>query len=637
MASETHVKEWVANLSNHRAGRILAGHLASVEAQHEIHDPDGAMQEALSNERVLVYALARSIHKRRPYPCGLSQSLPRFLAVLNLSGERTLVYSDSPALIRVLCARSSALHRGELEKALKFFENFPKDRTEDAMKFVILSYSMPWQAGTDSEYWHLSACSVNAPAESDAKLTDRIKHFSSTAARSCEGASVVESRTVGVPLYPTGERTLSIVSSDDIAAFCESYSATCLDKTQDVAESASADAPSSAREAQLRSIIDDLQRRRKDDSNKNKKLQEELDQVKNDLKAEKETVSTTKRELEEKQDAQLDQALLNAKGLVETLEEKVKALRVELKTSEADKKQQAKDLRKMTRSMEVLEAKQATDQRQSAAKDALHNAALSQHVATISRLEGLLAASGEKAAAARVELERSHATALQCADQAHEMAMQKLTLALQSKERICNQLSENNERRNVEVESHKTHQAEQDVRIADLETQVKSLTQKLAARPKPVAVRNASIGTKRNASTATHQCAQTQTDQPLEEAVVAATEAPTEEADAQQHQQQQPAALAVGAKVIDRGPSPVLSYQNALDMLQELVNASGNAYVPQLVPMQHVQMQHVPMQMPFSGYPRPLPFPNFVPTNGYHEANGHASPRYSPNQRRGSR
>jgi hypothetical protein len=633
MASETLVKEWVANLANHRAGRILAGHLASVEAQHEIHDPDGAMQEALSNERVLVYALARSLHKRKPYPCGLSQSLPRFLAVLNLSGERTLVYSDSPALIRVLCARSSALHRGELEKALKFFENFPKDRTEDAMKFVILSYSMPWQAGTDSEYWHLSACSVNAPGEPDAKLTDRIKHFSSTAARSCEGASVVESRMVGVPLYPTGERTLSMVSSDDIAAFCESYSATCLDKTQDVAESASADAPSSAREAQLRSIIDDLQRGRKDDSNKNKKLQEELDQVKNDLKAEKETVSTTKRELEEKQDAQLDKALSNAKGAVDLLEEKVKALRVELKTSEADKKQQAKDLRKMTRSMELLQAKQATDERQSAAKDALHNAALSQHVATISRLEGLLAASGEKAAAARVELERSHATALQCADQAHEMAMQKLTLALQSKERICNQLSENNERRNVEVESHKTHQAEQDVRIADLETQVKSLTQKLTARPKPVATRNASIGTKRNASTATHQCAQTQTDQPPEEAVAAATEVPATEADPQQQQQQQqPAALAVGAKVIDRGPSPVLSYQNALDMLQELVNASGNAYVPQLVPM-----QHVPMQMPFPGYPRPLPFPNFVPTNGYHEANGHTQPRYSANQRRGSR
>ena len=636
MATKSSDAHWIANLASHRAGRILASHLASVEAQDKLHDPDGAVQEALSNERVLVYALARSIHMGKPHPCGLSQKLPRFLAVLNLSGERLLVHSDSPTLIRVLCAHSSVLHRSELEKALKFFEDHAKECTKDATNFVILSYSMPWQSGTDSVYWHLSACSVSAPGKPDTRLFDRIKHFASTASKPCEGASVMEPRTVGVPLYPTGERTLSMVSSDDIAAFCDSYSATCLDKAQEVAEGASADAPSSAREAQLRSIIADLQRGRKDDQHKNKKLQQELDQAKNDLKAEKEAVSTTKRELEEKQDAQLDKALSNAKGAADLLEEKVKALRVELKTSEADKKQQAKDLRKMTRSMELLQAKQVTDERQSTAKDALHNAALSQHVATISRLEGLLAASSEKAAAARVDLERSHATALQCADQAHETAVQKLTLALQSKERICNQLSENNERRNVEVESHKTHQAEQDVRIADLEAQVKSLSQKLAARPKPVATRNASIGTKRNASTATHQCAQTQTDKPLEEEVAAATEVPAAEADTQQ--QQQSAELAVGAKVmIDRGPSPVLSYQNALDMLQELVNASGHAYVPQLVPMQHVQMQHVPMQMPFPGYPRPLPFPNFVPTNGYHEANGHTQPRYSSNQRRGSR
>ena len=103
-----------------------------------------------------------------------------------------------------------------------------------------------------------------------------------------------------------------------------------------------------------------------------------------------------------------------------------------------------------------------------------------------------------------------------------------------------------------------------------------------------------------------------------------------------QSQLQQAATLAVGAKVmIDRSPSPLLTYQSALDMLQELVTASGNAYVPQMVPMHHVQMQQV--QMPFSAYPRPLPFPSFVPANGYHEPNGHAQPRHSSNQRRGYR
>ena len=110
MASKASVKQWVANLANRRAGRILASHLACVEAQDEIHYPDCSAQEAHSNERVLVHALARSIQRRRPFPCGLSASLPRFIALLNLSGERALVYSDSPALIRALCARSSVLH-----------------------------------------------------------------------------------------------------------------------------------------------------------------------------------------------------------------------------------------------------------------------------------------------------------------------------------------------------------------------------------------------------------------------------------------------------------------------------------------------------------------------------------------------
>tara|TARA_B100000963_G_scaffold25818_2_gene19375 strand:- start:263 stop:2206 length:1944 start_codon:yes stop_codon:yes gene_type:complete len=647
MASETHVKEWVANLANHRAGRILASHLACVEAQDEIHDPDGAIQEALSNERVLVYALARSIQRRKPFPCGLSASLPMFLAVLNLSGERTLVYSDSPALIRVLCARSLALHRGELEKALKFFEDYPKDRTEDAMKFVILSYSMPWQAGTDSEYWHLSACSVDAVGELDVKLTDRIKHFASTAATPCAGVSVMEPRMIGVPkVAQAGETTLRMVSDTDIVRFCDSYSATCLDKLPEpIAEvEATTDASAASEKvAQLRSVIDGLQRGRKADQQENRELKEQLRQLTDALNRTVNEACKEEKEQEEKHKAESNEVLRAAQEKLDLARTDLANLRLEVGTAEAERNKALRKEAKTKKLHEALQAKHALAERQGAAKDALHNAALSQHVATISRLEGLLASSGEKAAAERVDLERSHATALQCADEAHVAAMQKITLALESKERICNQLSENNERRNVEVESHRTHQAEQDMRIADLEAQIKILNQKLLARPKPVATRNASIGTKKNASTSTHQCASTQTDKPPAVEKEVAAEAVTErkaastndEEEEEEPQQPAAAALAVGAKVmVDRSPSPLLTYQSALDMLQELVTASGNAYVPQMVPMHHVQMQ---MQMPYTGYPRPLPFPNFVPANGYHEPKGHAPPRYSPNQRRGYR
>ena len=646
MATATCVKQFVANLANHRAGRILASHLASVEAQDEIHAPDSAAQEALSNERVLVYALARSIMKRVPFPCGLSPTLPRFLAVLNLSGERSLVYSDSPALIRVLCTRSSVLHRGELEKALKFFEDHPMDRTQDAMKFVILSYSMPWQAGTDSEYWHLSACSVDAVGELDVKLTDRTKHFASTAVTPCAGVSVMEPRIIGVPLNPNAEAKLLMVSDTDIVRFCNSYSATCLDKSpEQIAQAMATDASAaSAKIAQLLSVAEDLQRRRKADQDENRELKEQLKQLTDTLNTTVNEAFREEKEQEEKHKAESDQVLAGAQEKLLCAAEKIKALRLECDTEIAERNKSAKKEAKAKKQHEALQTKYALAQRQSEAKDALHNAALSQHVATISRLEGQLAASSEKAAAARADLERSHAAAIQCTDDAHAAAMQKLTLALESKERICNQLSENNERRDVELESHKTHQVEQDTRIADLEAHIKILNQRLSSRPKPAATRNASIATKKNASTSTHQCASTQTDRPPPVESEVAAEAPAEREVAAtqegespqpqpQPQPQQPAAPAVGAKVmVDRVPSPFMTYQNAVDMLQELVNASGNAYVPQMVPMHHVQMQ-----MPFPTYPRPLPFPNFVPTNGYQEPNGHAQPRFSSNQRRGYR
>jgi hypothetical protein len=659
MASKASVKQWVANLANRRAGRILASHLACVEAQDEIHYPDCSAQEAHSNERVLVHALARSIQRRRPFPCGLSASLPRFIALLNLSGERALVYSDSPALIRALCARSSVLHQSELEKELKIFEDHPMNRTQDAMNFVILSYSMPWQSGTDSEYWHLSACSVNAVGELDVGITDRLIHFASTSSCPCAGLSVLEPRAIGVSLFPTGNGTLPLVCDKQITDFCDSYSATCLDKLPEVvAEVATVDAPAaSGTAAQMRTLLstlEDMKRGRKADQMENRELKDHLKQLTETLNTTVNEACKEEKEQEEKYKAESDEAHRKAQGALELAKETCAALRLEIGTVEADRNKIARKEGKTKKLYEALQASHALAERQSAAKDALHNAALSQHIATISRLEGLLAASGEKSAAARTELERSHAAALNDATEAHAAAIRKVTLALESKERICNQLSENNERRNVEVESHRTHQAEQDARIADLEAQIDALSQKLSARPNPVATRHASIAARKNASTSTHQCASTQTDKPPPERQVVpepgATAVAEEEWDKEQAQPQPPtmhppaAATAVGAKVIDRSPLQMLTYQSALDLLQELVNASGNACVAPMVPMHHTQMpmpmpmpMSMPMPMPYTGYPRPLPFPNFVPANGYHEPNGHAQPRYSPDQRRGHR
>ena len=87
----------------------------------------------------------------------------------------------------------------------------------------------------------------------------------------------------------------------------------------------------------------------------------------------------------------------------------------------------------------------------------------------------------------------------------------------------------------------------------------------------------------------------------------------------------QPAPIAppaVGEKVVEVLPKASCSYQDAIDMLQELVMASGQAAVPRMMPSYPHPQPH-----PHSphGYSRPLPFPHFVP-NG----SGHHGPYMAP-------
>ena len=175
-------KEWIASLTNHRAGRHLASHLASMELCDEADGRDCAITEAVANERVFVYAIARAVYQSREYPFGFSAVLPRFIAILNLSGERMLVYSENPALLRCLCSRSSVLMPADLAKALREFEEWGSTpSTDGGAQFVLITYSLPWQAGTNATFWHLSACGIEAANEdcTEMRMVDRLLQFSS--------------------------------------------------------------------------------------------------------------------------------------------------------------------------------------------------------------------------------------------------------------------------------------------------------------------------------------------------------------------------------------------------------------------------------------------------------------------------
>lgn len=583
--------KWVAGLASSRAGRQLASHIAAVEVHDGSHDC--AMQEALANERIFIHALARATRKRRPFPCGLPPRLPGFIAILNLSGERMVVYSDNSALIRSLCWHSTALHRNELEQKLLLFEMHPTKRTPEEMRFVVCSYSLPWQAGTDAAYWHLSACAINVAADGvERALVDRQPQFSSDSTNPFRGKSALDSRDQQLPLYVSAPGVLEMVSDRQISKFVDEYSATCLDKASGpdgvaAAVAAATQAAGGGGNEQIASLNQRLLQDRDRDRAEIANLKAQLNTLTETLGVTVNEAIQTEKDMEAKRLDEVGDAQRKAKELVDVARDQYEALCLEMKTMEATQKEVAKEQRKSKKAHEALVAKCEELERQGTAKDALHNAALSQHVATISGLEGKLDKSRQEIKTIRSELTKEHAAATAAAAEKHAESVAKLTEALETKKRIINQLSSVNEGRDVEVASLKTHEEEQARRITSLEADVATLAARLedAAKQGP-AVKSKQTGpSRRNASTATHHCASTQTDP----------------------EEKPPPEPAVGAKVVvEPEPQPLPSYQSAIDLLQELVVASGHAPAPAPVAM-----------APAAGYPRPLPYPHFLPSHAY--------------------
>ena len=423
---------WVAGLAGSRAGRLLASHLAAVEVHGSDHDC--AMQEALANERVFVHALARSAHNHRPFPCGLPPRLPCFIAILNLSGERMVVYSDSSALIRSLCAHSTVLHRNELEERLLLFEMHPTKRTTEEMRFVLCSYSLPWQAGADASYWHLSACAISVATDGvERALVDRQPQFSSDSATPFRGKSALDSRDKQLPLYVAAPGVLELVSDKQIAEFVEAYSATCLDKASGPAGVAAAATAAAAvggggggANEQIRSLNQRLLQDRDRDQTEIKDLKRQTAALVETLNSTVNEALDTKREMEAQRLDEVGDAQKKAKELVDHAREQYEALCVEMKGMEATQKDVARETRKQKKQNEALIARCDELDRQGAAKNALHNAALSQHVATISGLEGKLEKSRAEARIVRSELEREHAVATEREAAQHAEAMSKV-------------------------------------------------------------------------------------------------------------------------------------------------------------------------------------------------------------------
>ena len=269
-------RKFVKDLGATRAGRLLQAHLASVSEHEEGRACDSSVQDAGTNERVLITAIARALANDRPMPCGLPFPLPKFIAICNLSGERLILYGKSPSLLRRLCTRSSALPPREVAQSLITFEAWPGLHKKDVSQFVLVSYCMPWQAGVDSTFWSVSCCDYSTE---DRIVRDRMVAFTSRSNVPFNAKSVRDPTDTTVSLV--GNKDLPLVGVKQIKWLGDTFCCSSLDVdegSEDTEDAVRAPPSNNANEKKLaviEGVVRKMEQDRKKDQEKIKQLQDE--------------------------------------------------------------------------------------------------------------------------------------------------------------------------------------------------------------------------------------------------------------------------------------------------------------------------------------------------------------------------
>jgi hypothetical protein len=517
-------RKFVEGLGSTRAGRIFQAHVGSVCAYNEGRAHDSSIQEAITNERVLVTAIARCLSNDRPMPCGLPSPLPKFVAICNLSGERLILHGSSPSLLRRLCTRSSALPPREVAQALLVFEAYPSLVSKDVEKFVLISYSMPWQAGVGSAYWSVSCCDYTVE---DRIIRDRMMHFTCRSNVPFNAKSVRDPTNTHVKLHEN--KQLPIVSTKQINDMINSFCCCDLDLGANDVDTISIQAPPSTgtgdkRLAQLEQLVEALKLGRAKDNDEIKRLKGESVNAEHDMvklveqcEVRVQTVKDDARGAMEEQALKFDAIKSKSQELLQLKDSQYGAVNAELNALKTSYEEKVAENTESTKALKKLRSKTEELRRQSAAKDQLGNAASSKHKMTIKVLEdGLDTAKGELLTL-RQDLEQKHKRAMEEKAATQFKELERSQASILSKERIVNQLSEVSERREAEIQSlqavdalRSTEIEEQGRVVSQLKAELDKVRQELDKVPK-VSTKASST---RTSSTSTHSCATTQTPPP---------------------------------------------------------------------------------------------------------------------------
>ena len=157
--------DWLAWLRASEAGAILQEHLACMQLRNDAQSYEGAAEDCCTWRRTFVKILNNALVRGKvpdflPKRNASERMLPRYIAMVNLSGKKMLLYSEHSCLFRALTRHS---HKANSENIFRTHTLF-REYLTDPRRSVVICYSLPWQAGYGQYYWDVFSIEVQEQA-----------------------------------------------------------------------------------------------------------------------------------------------------------------------------------------------------------------------------------------------------------------------------------------------------------------------------------------------------------------------------------------------------------------------------------------------------------------------------------------
>jgi hypothetical protein len=172
-------KQWIENLEKTGPGRQLREHLQCVDyfLQNRCR-MECPVEESCRFRRIFCHA-----YQANDRCFGLPRPFPKYVAIVNLSGYRAILYSSRNSLIRLLCM-VGPLHAEpvirNVEEVLKY--------ASDNNTAVLCCFSLPWQSGVQQVHWEVRTIERRA----DGVVRDGVRSYSYTSEEVRVCASTLE-------------------------------------------------------------------------------------------------------------------------------------------------------------------------------------------------------------------------------------------------------------------------------------------------------------------------------------------------------------------------------------------------------------------------------------------------------------